>query len=132
VGLAAEVVREVVPEGADAALELVGAPTLPDTLRSVRVHGTVCFTGMLSNRWIIKGFYPIEYIPIGVRLTAYGGEASNLPAEVLQRLLDAIAAGHLKVPTHKVYDGLEQVRQAHTDMESNAATGKLVVRVHHP
>jgi NADPH2:quinone reductase len=29
--------------------ELVGTPTLPDTLRATRVHGTVSFTGMLSN-----------------------------------------------------------------------------------
>ena len=117
------------PNGADAALELVGAPTLPDTLRAVRVHGTVCFTGMLSNEWSIKDFYPIAYIPNGVRLTAYGGDASDLPAAVLQRLLDATADGRFAVPIHHVYDGLDQVRQAHTDMESNAATGKLVVRV---
>jgi NADPH2:quinone reductase len=32
-------VREILAGGADAALELVGTPTLPDTLRSVRVHG---------------------------------------------------------------------------------------------
>ena len=34
----ADQVRELIPDGVDAALELVGAPTLPDTLRSVRVH----------------------------------------------------------------------------------------------
>ncbi len=130
-GEIAETVREIVPDGVHAALELVGTPTLPDTLRAVRVYGTVCFTGMLSNQWIVKDFYPIEYIPTGVRLTAYGGEASDLPAEVFQHLLDAIATGRLTVPVHKVYDGLEQVRQTHTDMENNAATGKLVVRVHH-
>jgi len=32
-------VRAVLPEGVDCALELVGTPTLPDTLRSTRVHG---------------------------------------------------------------------------------------------
>src|SRR5262249_21859505 len=130
-GRIADAVRRIFPHGTDAALELVGTPTLPDTLRSVRVHGTVCFTGMLSNEWIVKDFYPIAYIPQGVRLTAYGGDASDLPVEVLQRQLDAIADGRLTVPVHKVYDGLEQIRQAHTDLESNAAIGKLVVRVHH-
>ena len=128
-GHVADSVREILPNGADAALELVGAPTLPETLRAVRVHGTVCFTGMLSSEWSIKDFYPIAYIPNGVRLTAYGGDASDLPAAVLQRLLDATADGRFAVPIHHVYDGLDQVRQAHTDMESNAATGKLVVRV---
>jgi hypothetical protein len=31
----------------------------------------------------------------------------------------------------RVYDGLEQVRQAHDDMEHDRAAGKLVVRVRH-
>src|SRR6266566_2009747 len=37
-------VRAIVPDGVDTALELVGTPTLPDTLRAARVHGVVCFT----------------------------------------------------------------------------------------
>jgi NADPH:quinone reductase-like Zn-dependent oxidoreductase len=53
-GHVAQQVREILPGGADAALELVGTPTLPDTLRSVRVHGVVCFTGMLSNQWTVR------------------------------------------------------------------------------
>ena len=130
-GAVADVVRQIVPGGADAALELVGTPTLPDTLRAVRVHGTVCFTGMLSNEWIVKDCYPIGYIPNGARLTACGGEAEDLPPQVLQRLLDAIAAGRFAVPVHKVYDGLEQIRQADADLEDNTAVGKLVVRVSH-
>ncbi len=72
-------VRAIFPEGVDKALELVGTPTLPDTLASMRVHGAVCFTGMLSNEWVVKDFYPIEYIPRGVYLTGYGGDASDLP-----------------------------------------------------
>jgi NADPH2:quinone reductase len=78
-----------------------------------------------------QGLLPIGYIPNGVRLTAYGGDASDLPAAILQRLLDATAAGRFTVPIHHVYDGLDEIAQAHTDMESGAATGKLVVRVRH-
>ena len=80
-GAIAAQVWERVPGGVDAALELVGTPTLPDTLLATRVHGTVCFSGMLSNEWTVRDFYPIDYLPSGVRLTAYGGEASDLPPE---------------------------------------------------
>lgn len=52
-------VREIASRGVDCALELVGADTLKDTLKAVKVKGTVCFTGMLSNSWIIKDFYPM-------------------------------------------------------------------------
>src|SRR4051812_48589182 len=93
-GSVAARVRAIVPDGVDAALELVGTPTLPDTLRATRVHGVVCFTGMLSNQWTVPDFYPIDYLPRGVRLAAYGGDASDLPADVLQGFLDDVAAGH--------------------------------------
>jgi NADPH2:quinone reductase len=119
-------VREILPVGVDAALELVGTPTLPDTLAATRVHGVVCFTGMLSNQWTVPDFYPIDYIPRGVRLTAYSGEATDLPAKVLQAFLDAIAAGDAVVPLHRVYQ-LNEIRRAHAELEASTATGKIVV-----
>ncbi|HSZ48096.1 MAG TPA: zinc-binding dehydrogenase [Streptosporangiaceae bacterium] len=130
-GAVAPAVRELYPDGVDAALDLVGTPTLPDTLRSVRVHGTACFGGSLSNQWTVRDFSPNEYLPRGVRLAGYFGDAADLPREALQEILDAVAAGRLAFPVDRVYDGLEQVQQAHDDMEHNRATGKLVVRVRH-
>jgi len=127
-GTVAPQARIFAPGGVDAALELVGTPTLPDTLRATRVHGVVCFTGMLSNRWIVKDFYPIGYIPSGVRLTAYAGEATDLPADVLQSFLDDVAAGHASVPVDTVFT-LDHIKNAHELMESGHARGKLVVRV---
>ena len=122
----ADAVRSMVPDGVDAALELVGTPSLPDTLAATRVHGTVCFTGMLSNQWTVHDFYPIDYIPRGVRLTAYTGGAADLPADVLQEFLQAVSDGTAVVPVGNVYM-LDQIVQAHTDMEENRASGKLVI-----
>ncbi len=119
-------VRKIAPAGVDAALELVGTPTLPDTLNATRVHGTVCFSGMLSDQWTISNFYPIGYLPTGVRLTAYGGEADDLPASVLQRHLDRIADGEATLGPAKVY-AMDEIRQAHDDLEHNRTAGKLVV-----
>lgn len=119
-------VREVYPDGVDAALELVGTPTLPDTLRATRVHGVVCFTGMLSNEWTVQEFYPIDYIPRGVRLTSYGGGAQDLLQDVLQRFLDSVADGTAVVPIDGVYR-LAEIAEAHAAMEAGTASGKLVV-----
>lgn len=125
-GNVAEQARSLFPDGVDVALELVGTPTLPDTLRSTRVHGVVCFTGMLSNQWTVRDFYPIEYLPRGVRLTAYGGGAQDLPSEVLQSFLDDVATGDAVVPLHGTYQ-LDDIASAHADMEAGRAAGKLVV-----
>jgi NADPH:quinone reductase len=119
-------VRAIVPDGVDIALELVGTPTLPDTLQATRLHGVVCFTGMLSNKWTVPDFYPIDYLPRGVRLTAYGGDANDLPQSALQEFLDAVAAGETTVPIDRVY-AFDEVVDAHADMEAGQASGKLVV-----
>jgi NADPH:quinone reductase len=125
-GQVAQQVHAVLPDGADLALELVGAPTLHDTLRSLKVHGVACFTGMLSNSWVVESFYPIDYLPQGVRLTAYGGDAGNLPQEVLADYLDAAAGDRSLIPLDRVF-ALDEIADAHAYMEQDRAVGKLVV-----
>ena len=125
-GEIAGAVRDLVPEGVDCAVELVGTNTLPDTLRATRVHGTVCFTGMLSDQWIIADFYPMDYIPNGVRLTAYSGGTDDLPPAVLQTFLDDVAEGRASVPVGRTY-AMDEIVTAHRDMEEGNLFGKGVV-----
>ncbi|PTB19280.1 NADPH:quinone reductase [Trinickia symbiotica] len=126
-GTIADTVREIAPEGVDAALELVGCEVLPDTLKAVRVHGTACFTGALGDQWTIPDFDPFSVIPFGVRLTSYGGQATDLPANVFNLQLQEIAEGRIRVSVAKVYQGLEGVREAHSDLEAGTTPGKHVV-----
>jgi NADPH:quinone reductase-like Zn-dependent oxidoreductase len=123
--IAAEV-RELVPGGVDVTLDLVGAPTLLDRLRATRVHGVACSTGYLSNQWIVPNFYPAGFLPRGVRLTGYSGNASDLPQPVLQEFLDAVAAGDATMPIARIYS-MDEIATAHDDMERNRYSGKLVV-----
>lgn len=125
-GAIADAVRLIVPGGVDAAVELVGVNVLRDTLRATRPGGTVCFTGMLSDEWSIPNFYPMDWLPNGVRLTAYSGGAADLSAATLQGFLDEVASGSATVPLGRVYS-LDQIVQAHHDMEGNAVGGKGVV-----
>jgi NADPH2:quinone reductase len=124
----AAAVHQLREGGVDGAVELVGTNTLPDTLRATRPGGTVCFTGMLSDSWTIPDFYPMDYIPNGVRLTAYHGEASDLPSAALQAFIDDAESGRARVPIGHIYD-LTEIVQAHRDLESSAYPGKLVVLV---
>jgi len=125
-GTIASRLRDLVPGGVDGAVELVGVNVLKDTLRAVRPGGTVCFTGMLSDQWTIADFYPMDWLPNGVRLTAYSGDAADLPASILQGFLDAVTAGLARIPLGRVYR-LDQVVQAHHDMEAGTVNGKGVV-----
>lgn len=125
-GAVADQVRRLTPAGVHGAIELVGINVMRDTLRAVRPGGTVCFTGMLSDQWTIPDFYPMDWLPNGVRLTAYSGEAANLPADVLQGFLDHVATGEATIPVGQVYR-LDQIVQAHRDMEAGTVGGKGVV-----
>jgi len=125
-GTVAARLRDLVPAGVDGAIELVGVDVLKDTLRAVRPGGTVCFTGMLSDEWTIADFYPMDWLPNGVRLTAYSGEAADLPGPVLQDFLDAVAQGQAVIPLGRVYQ-LGQIVEAHHDMEAGTVGGKGVV-----
>ena len=83
---------------------------------------------MLSNQWIVDKFklYPIKYIPQGVRLTAYSGEAAGLPPAVLQGFIDAVSDDIAVVPIGAV-NQIDQIVEAHTAMEEGRVAGKIVV-----
>lgn len=127
-GEIADAVRDLVPDGVEATLDLVGPATLPDSLRATGRHGTVCVTGALANRRALADFEPARHLPNGVRLTGYEGGAADLPAALLQRYLDAVADGRFAVPIHRVYP-LDGVPEAHASMTACEAVGKLVVRI---
>lgn len=125
-GEIAEEVKRLCPDGVDKVLELVGGNGIRDSLKCVRRKGIVCQTGYLGNAWRMDGFSPLGEIPNVVRLTAYGGGNSDLPPALLQSFLDNIQAGKLNIAVDRVFK-LEEIVEAHAYMESNKASGKLVV-----
>jgi NADPH:quinone reductase-like Zn-dependent oxidoreductase len=62
------------------------------------------------------------------RLTASGGDASDLPPEVLQQLLDDVAAGSARVPVGHICR-FDEIVQEHAAIQAGSAAGKLVVTV---
>lgn len=121
-------VRELFPNGVDRVLELVGAKTLLDSLRCAAPGGIVCMTGILGNSWTLQEFTPMNDIPHTVRLTVYTGESKDLSAEKLQEFVNSVANGENQVKIDRTFK-LEEIVEAHRYMESNSASGKLIVVV---
>lgn len=109
----------------DYVLDLIGASTAVHSLQLVRPGGTVCVTGSLSG-WLIPDFEPIAMIPSGTRLTAFHSDSIKGNATVLQRIIHEIEAGAYRPNIDRVFP-LTDIVKAHHHMESNQATGKLVV-----
>ena len=114
------------PGGVDKVLELVGLSTLFEDMSYLKEGGKACFTGALGGQWTMDQFSPFM-IPFGKYLTSYAGGALDLPSETLNSFLAAVKTEGLTVPIAKVYHGLEEVGQAHANLESHAFTGKHVV-----
>ena len=120
-------VHAVWPGGPDYVLDLVGASTIVDSLHLVRRGGTVCMIGSLSG-WAIPDFEPIAMIPSRTRLTAFHSDdlKGSTGTTVLQRIIHQVETGVYRPNIDHVF-GLDDIVAAHQYMETNQATGKLVV-----
>jgi NADPH:quinone reductase-like Zn-dependent oxidoreductase len=120
-------VRQICPAGPDYVLDLIGAPTVVDSLALARSGGSVCMTGMLSGIWAIPNFEPVEMIPSGTKLTAFHSNdlRGAAGANALQQIADGVARGRYHPNMDRVF-GLDDIAEAHRYMESNRATGKVV------
>jgi NADPH:quinone reductase-like Zn-dependent oxidoreductase len=83
---------------------------------------------MLSNAWVLERFEPVSDIPSTVRLTVYhsGTTSAERSTAALQAIVDGIAAGRFRANLQRRFR-LDDIVEAHTFMEQNLASGKLVV-----
>ena len=119
-------VRAIFPQGVDKVLELVGANTLKDSLACIKPGGTGCMTGMLAESWSIPQFAPMEFIPATVHLTIYDSGQIRCSPGVFQQFIRTVEAGQVNLPLSQVFT-LDDIVKAHQLMESNQASGKIVV-----
>jgi NADPH:quinone reductase-like Zn-dependent oxidoreductase len=120
-------VRQICPDGPDYVLDLIGAPSVVDSLALARSGGTVCMTGMLSGVWSIPNFEPVEMIPSGTKLTAFHSKdlRGAAGANALQQIADDVAQARFQPNLDRVFR-LADIAEAHRYMEANRATGKVV------
>lgn len=132
-GAIAERVRDLKPAGIDAALEIVGAPTLRDTAKTLRPFGAITVIGLLGGPPVLEQFNLVADLPPAARLSffpsqLFGTEALPLTDTPLKPL--ALDVENRRIPSHlaKVF-AFDEVQEAHRLVESNRALGKIVVRL---
>ena len=119
-------VRKKYPEGVDRVLELIGTATLLHSLKALKRGGIGCMTGILGGEWDLKNFSPMDDIPTAVKLTAYAGEASDISQAQLQKYVDMVEQGEMRVNSAKTF-AFKELQEAHHLMDSNQANGKIVI-----
>lgn len=119
-------IGKIYPEGVDKILELVGANTLKDSLSCAKAGGSVCMTGMLSETWSIKDFAPMDYIPAAVNLTVFDTGQLKVELDAFQAFVSMVETGEVKLSIGGLF-ALNEIVKAHELMDSNKASGKIVV-----
>lgn len=119
-------VDKLYPGGVDKVLELVGANTLKDSLSCVKPGGSVCMTGMLSETWSITDFAPMDYIPAAVNLTVFDTGQLKVELEAFQSFVSMVESGEIKLSIGGLF-ALDEIVEAHKLMDSNKASGKIVI-----
>ncbi len=127
-GSIADQARAIYPNGFDRVLDLVGTTTLLDSLQAVRRGGIVCMTGILCGEWVLPEFRPMADVPTGVKFTSYAGESSDLTPAQLQDYVSLVENGELELKLGPNFP-FERLREAHTTMDENRASGKIVMEV---
>jgi NADPH:quinone reductase-like Zn-dependent oxidoreductase len=124
-------IRELVPGGADRALDLVGNSVVRDSLRAVRARGRVCQAGFLGGLGPVADFLPIIDMPSGVQFSFFGSfevgtGAYPISAIPFQEIVAKAEAGVYQAKPARVF-AFEEIAEAHRVMEASQAAGKLVV-----
>ena len=126
-----QTVLELVPKGVDAAIELVGAVTIKDTLKSVRKWGSAVFVGFVGGAPILEQFHFMNDLPNTVRLSFFGSGLLGKEDLPLDKAPITWIAKQVQAETmasiHARTVPFEQIQDAHRLLESNEAFGKIVV-----
>ena len=126
-GTLAEEARKRYPEGFDKVLELVGVATLADSLKATKKNGIVCTCGIVGGKWVLPEFDPTFFIPSGVCLTSFASFADPFNAAPINTVARAIKDGSMRIPI-KTFK-LDQIVQAHTEMDESTAAAKIVILI---
>ena len=122
-------VRTLFPQGVDAVLELVGQPTLPDSVACLKRGGIICQTGLLGNQW---DYWVTEMpdAPDTIRRATFNSETVNAAnsGEMLQMIVERVESGRYRLNLDRIFR-FDEIIEAHRFMEESRAQGKLVVVV---
>ncbi len=129
-GELSEQVRSLVRDGVDMALEIVGASTLRDTLKTLRHWGEVAVIGLLGGPPVIENFNLMADLPNTVKLSFFsssllGSAQMPLAESPLNWIAQQVSIGKIPSILSQQFN-FSDIQQAHAFMESNEANGKLV------
>lgn len=126
-----EKVKAILPEGVNNAIDIVGASTLKDTLKTVRHWGQVVVVGLLGGPPVLESFNLMGDLPGTVKLSFFssgllGAEVLPLKDSPLNLIANGVANGNIPDTIAKTFT-IDDIQEAHRLLDSGTANGKIVV-----
>lgn len=126
-------IRQLFPDGVNHALEIVGASTVKDTLKAVRLWGQVAVVGLLGGAPVLDNFNLMGDLPNTVRLSffssgLFGNAALPLDESPLNEIADAVLNGLIPSTVAQTFS-IEAIQAAHRLLDEGIANGKIVVTI---
>lgn len=115
----------------DVVYDSVGKDTFEGSLKCLKPRGTLALFGAASGAvppFDLQRLSPLGSLNITRPTLAHFIQDSEELKWRCKEIFDEITAGRLKVSISRKYE-LEDTQQAHTDIESRATSGKLLLRV---
>jgi NADPH:quinone reductase-like Zn-dependent oxidoreductase len=119
-------VKAIAPGGIDALLELVGPKTMLDSFATLRPGARACLTGYLEHIWDDPKLASTAS-RLRIELERFGSNVivRSAYAGIFQTIVDGVESGTYRVNLDRTFP-LAEIAAAHTYMEANLATGKVV------
>lgn len=129
----ADKVRAIFPNGVDCAIDVVGIDTIKDTLNTIKSFGRLCVVGVLTGTPVFESFNLMSDLPNTVQINFFssgllGSNQMPLSESPLQWIVEQIENKKMSSIVSKIYE-LENITEAHQQMENNKILGKAVVRL---
>jgi NADPH:quinone reductase-like Zn-dependent oxidoreductase len=120
-------VRDIVPPGVDALLELVGPATALDSYAALKTGARACLTGFLDAAWDGVARMKAEAARLGIAFAQFGSNVIDRASYggTFQTIVDGVESGRYRVNLDRTFP-LTAIADAHRYMEANLATGKVV------
>lgn len=131
-GDVAGAVRALVPDGAHAAVDLVGGDLFPRTLEALRVRGRLVLVGLTAGRKVELDLRVMLSRRLRIEGTVLRSrsdeEKTALTAAFRRDVLPLFTRGAVRPIIDRVFP-FDEIVAAHRHMEANANFGKIVVEV---
>ncbi|MCF6264872.1 MAG: zinc-binding dehydrogenase [Xanthomonadales bacterium] len=127
-----EKIKSIAPEGVNSAIEIVGAATIKDTLKSIRPWGHVVVVGLLGGSPVLESFNIMGDLPgSSVKLSWFssgllGTEDLPLRGNPLNYIANQVVSGAIPSTITKTFS-LEDTQEAHRLLDNDGANGKIII-----